>query len=45
MTVFDDEAPARDHLARLVATAATPCTVVGAVDSLAALTEIGRAHV
>ncbi len=42
--LLEDEAPARDHLARLVSTAATPCTVVGAVDSLAALTAWLRTH-
>jgi two-component system LytT family response regulator len=42
--LLEDEAPARDHLARLVSTAATPCTIVGAVDSLAALTAWLRTH-
>jgi two-component system LytT family response regulator len=42
--LLEDEAPARDHLAHLVSSAATPCTVVGAVDSLAALTAWLRAH-
>jgi two-component system LytT family response regulator len=42
--LLEDEAPARDHLARLVSTAATPCTVVGAVDSVAALTAWLRTH-
>lgn len=42
--LLEDEAPARDHLAHLVTTAATPCVVVGAVDSVAALVQWLRAH-
>ncbi len=34
--ILEDEAPARARLATLVAAASPPCTVVGAVDSLAA---------
>ena len=37
--LLEDEAPAREHLAHLVTTAATPCVVVGAVDSVAALVQ------
>ncbi|MCX6951047.1 MAG: LytTR family DNA-binding domain-containing protein, partial [Verrucomicrobia bacterium] len=42
--LIEDEAPARDRLAQLLASAATPCTVVGAVDSLAATEKWLRAN-
>lgn len=42
--LLEDEAPAREHLAHLITAAATPCTVVGAVDSIASLAQWLRAH-
>lgn len=42
--LIEDEAPARDRLASLLTGTTPPCTVVGAVDSLAALEKWLRAN-
>jgi two-component system LytT family response regulator len=42
--ILEDEAPARERLATLLAAATPPCTVVGAVDSLASAALWFRTH-
>lgn len=42
--LIEDEAPARERLAQLVAASAVPCAVAGAVDSLAAAGQWLAAH-